>query len=289
MGWEVQQPSVLRARNCEPRTRRCLPGDREASSSSGVRTCEAVSPIGVVPGNARSNQASSVSDRIARWHGSEHADVATGSTWRLLGIGRVVPRRRIGARAARARSLAVGRDLGGSLWCSLDTAVVAHRQGPRLATSWSNTSRKLSKVLFRARATTLSLASHVCPNWSNSNWSRSFRLRPNGSLSVSTHTEVTALIVTANAFVDAGTATFVAANGDKVFTTVAGMGTLTSTGSVTTRSTRSLAGSVASRKRPGRSRSRAPGGGLDRRGDRYVEQHQHGCKPSTTERLGRSW
>jgi hypothetical protein len=63
------------------------------------------------------------------------------------------------------------------------------------------------------------------------------------------HTDLTGFTLTGNTFVDTGTATFVVANddkanddkangdkanGDKIFTTVAGTGTVTSTGSVTT-------------------------------------------------------
>jgi hypothetical protein len=48
------------------------------------------------------------------------------------------------------------------------------------------------------------------------------------------HTDLTGFVLTGNTFVDTGTGSFVAANGDKVFTTVASTGTVTSTGSVTT-------------------------------------------------------
>jgi len=48
------------------------------------------------------------------------------------------------------------------------------------------------------------------------------------------HTELTGFTSTGNTFVFGGNATFVAANGDKVFTTIAGTGTSTSTGSEVT-------------------------------------------------------
>ena len=48
------------------------------------------------------------------------------------------------------------------------------------------------------------------------------------------HTDLTGFTSTGNTFAFGGTATFVAANGDKVFTTIAGTGTVTSTGSEST-------------------------------------------------------
>jgi hypothetical protein len=48
------------------------------------------------------------------------------------------------------------------------------------------------------------------------------------------HTDDTSFTLTGNTFVIAGTATFVAPNGDKIFTTVATNGTVTATGSVST-------------------------------------------------------
>jgi hypothetical protein len=48
------------------------------------------------------------------------------------------------------------------------------------------------------------------------------------------HTDLTGFILTGNTFADTGTATFVAANGDKVFTTIVGTGTVTTTGSEST-------------------------------------------------------
>ena len=48
------------------------------------------------------------------------------------------------------------------------------------------------------------------------------------------HTDLTGFTVTGNTFAFTGTATFVAANGDKVFTTIVGTGTVTTTGSEST-------------------------------------------------------